>query len=546
MQLSSFFASVVISLGCSDFATQTADGKYMMSARSFDYLSDMDIRIRGIKAGTTVSMLQVCPTCPIQFTKTLYDIVGATSVMNYDFAFFDGVNSQGLGVGALMDPTTIVPPNYNPAGPSKAIPFNFIAGYLLANFKTVAEVQAAIRPGLLQLTQTYVGSRRFPTFPLHLAIHDASGNSAVLELKNPWASPGAPVYSVMPNSLHALTNRPNLTTSNAAYASYIVNKTLIPNYALAYSASVQQYGDIAAQAYVNVPGDGSQISRRIRLALIRQFQQQGNWAPQVSWQFGTMPMSAETWSPNFGNNEWYNAFALTANGIMHNIQIQGYSGEGLKLNPNTNMNNPYNSSTVGLDQSMAVFIRDHTKRQYFWWTHRAQRWQSFKLSTMSQSFLGCFVPLPVVNSAFYDRTAELNNKATLGQAGVSVSATGEVSSAVCLRPICPATLAYGIRVRCECNGANAGRTVNGCAPLKTPEQVLAWIDAINSHTSIPAPQPSNVGSLTIKVVDCNGQNDQQCCNTFARAIARAETSLMMDAPVSCIKSNGGTLSPSMQ
>lgn len=531
-----------------------------MSARNIDHGTGFDARLRGIKAGTEVSLSQVCPTCPTRKIKTKYDIIGMTIFLDYEFAFIDGMNSEGLGAGGLMDVGIVSYPDWDPSGAPTAIAFKDSIGYILANYKTVPEVQAAVTADKIQWTKAYIGSQLIPVFPVHVSLTDALGNAAVMQFKEkiafnwtggyPVTSPDA-MYTIPSNTLHALANTPNLEFQNAAYNWFQQRgPDLTPEYVDPY-LQIQYSGtalyETAKSKFVNVPGDYSSISRRIRLAMYRQFQAQGNMPTHVTWEGGKAPINAEGWSPNYGNDAWLNAFYMAANGIMHAAQIVGYSDQGLKLDPDTSMNNPFDmKTTLGLDVTIFSIIRDHTTRQYFWWSGRAQRWQQFDLKAMTQSFQACPTPLPVVTSALYDRTATLTNTATKGSSGVAVSAVGTVASSVCANPSCPSTLSKfkNIRIRCRCNGQRGVTDASGCAAPPTRAQIIAAAQAILNGNPVSAPPQSSFGALAIHVTDCKSLTAQECCNWFAKAVASGQTPLPVKSPVSCIMSSGATLAPS--
>lgn len=524
-------AAVHHAAGCSDFAMQSSSGKYQMSARTMDFYVTFDTRISGLKEGSVVKYPPTCPTCePVSF-RTKYDIVGAVTAVNYEFGFNDGLNSAGLSVGMLYD-DGVQPVPASSTGSRPAIPFMYVPSYILGNFKTVAEVQAAMKPELLELTSAWL-TPKAPLFfmPVHFAISDATGASAVLELEETGN------YVVRTNPLRTLTNSPNLPLHEEYYAAFVDNTTLVPPYVNENLDAMFPGHDVKSR-FVNVPGDATSASRRIRLAQYRQLQEQGGAFPFNVSYLGYLPDTVEAWSPNYGNNEWLETFAMTMNAMQKAVILNGL-GEGIKTNNEEGLNHPYDpAEVVGVEQTLFLYIRDHTNQVYYWWTHRAQRWQSFDLKAIKRSFLAPMTPLPAVVSAVYDRTAEMNG------VGVQVSATGAVVPELCWDAQCPAQV-RGLGIRCQCGGKRAYSSGGTAAPM-TREQAFKIVagfpwDKPAKYDTVPT---GDMGVLTVQVTSCGALSPQECCNVFATAVRSQQTLLPVTAPVACITAEGATLAPS--
>lgn len=103
--------------------------------------------------------------------KSKYGSVSVTAFHSY--AVSDGLNEQGLAAHLLYLAVTKYPET---KANQKKISNVMWAQYVLDNFKTVAEALEGIKN--LQITATKVHDREWP---IHLALEDTSGDSAIVE-----------------------------------------------------------------------------------------------------------------------------------------------------------------------------------------------------------------------------------------------------------------------------------------------------------------------------------------------------------------------------
>ncbi|GEM_PF-5065342 len=106
--------------------------------------------------------------------KSKYAFI-STSSFNQELAT-DGFNTEGLYVGALLLNCT----EYQKiTTPSKGLYFLNFCNWVLSSFKSCKEVHNALSNGEVQ-----IGNPLKENFGLHFAIHDASGESMVVEIVN--------------------------------------------------------------------------------------------------------------------------------------------------------------------------------------------------------------------------------------------------------------------------------------------------------------------------------------------------------------------------
>ncbi len=102
---------------------------------------------------------------------------GSVVATGYDICTTDGVNEAGLAANLLWLAESQYPSN---TGDRPAVALSLWAQYVLDNFATVAEAVAALTATPLRVVTAEVpGQHRLAT--LHLAISDATGDSAIVE-----------------------------------------------------------------------------------------------------------------------------------------------------------------------------------------------------------------------------------------------------------------------------------------------------------------------------------------------------------------------------
>lgn len=180
-----------------------------------------------------------------------YGYMGMTALgMN---AVVDGLNEKGLSIGALWFPGTEYPTVSSKVGRPE-IALIDIGDWILAMFSSVEEVASALNDVYIMPTKV-PGINMIP--PLHLAIHDARGESIVVEFTD--------------GKMHVYKNEVGVLTNAPAFPWHVTN---LRNYVslTPMNAEKKAFGGYTANPTGNgtgmtgVPGDWTPPSRFIRMA----------------------------------------------------------------------------------------------------------------------------------------------------------------------------------------------------------------------------------------------------------------------------------------
>lgn len=250
---------------CTDFLLTATDGS-VVNGRSMEYGKDLgsQILVGGIntkKTSTAPGGISPGPGLSWIATQGYVGLNAAAIKDAYDHSLTnmitDGMNSAGLAIGGLwLDGSTQYPTvNDN----SQALYIADFASWVLGTCQTVADVQNAITK-----VQVWCNTdqQNNPYIPLHFSIHDADGNSIVVEFLG-----GQP--SVQTNPVGVLTNEPPFAWHLSNIGNYV-------NLTATDAPSVTIGGTAYAQAghgsgMLGLPGDSTPPSRFIRALFQKQF-----------------------------------------------------------------------------------------------------------------------------------------------------------------------------------------------------------------------------------------------------------------------------------
>lgn len=182
--------------------------------------------------------------------ESQYGFVGM-SVMDLPLVS-DGLNEQGLYVGALYLPGFTKYQEVTPGEEEKSISQLDVTGYLLSLCATVEDAKKAIQD-IIVFGLYKEEIKGIP--PLHYAIHDAAGNSAVFEYSNGK-------LEIYDNPLGVLTNSPTFDWHMINLRNFInLSATNIPELKL-NGGEITQIGQ--GTGMLGLPGDATPPSRFIR------------------------------------------------------------------------------------------------------------------------------------------------------------------------------------------------------------------------------------------------------------------------------------------
>lgn len=186
--------------GCSDFLLNASDDS-IVSARTMDYEIDLKTIIEIIPRNTVFEEAPVfnCSDCPNFKWRSKYGYLGFNAeYINYAL---DGMNEKGLSASWLYLTGTNYPrPDLFDARPI----ITNLCSYILGNFATAHEVREGIKKIQIaevdiQLISSLIHLPGLSHLPLHMAVHDASGESLVIEFLNGQTIVHDNPYGVMTN-----------------------------------------------------------------------------------------------------------------------------------------------------------------------------------------------------------------------------------------------------------------------------------------------------------------------------------------------------------
>lgn len=244
---------------CTDFLiTGTASPgstSFAVNGRSMEFGKDLNSQLLVHAVGE--SFQSKAPDNPqgMKWTSK-YGFIGLTALS--DAVLVDGLNTQGLSVGALWLPGSIYP---KVTQPSQALSLVDFVTWALGTCATVADVKAALTGGSVQVWE---GDLLAKLLPLHFPVHDAGGNCIVVEFTdgklNIYDNPVGVCTNdpPFPMQLENLGNYANLTPWDAKPAELGTQK---------FSPSGHGSG------MRGLPGDSTPPARFVRATYLKQYAQ---------------------------------------------------------------------------------------------------------------------------------------------------------------------------------------------------------------------------------------------------------------------------------
>lgn len=233
---------------CTDLKITAKDGTVVI-ARSMEFALDLDSKITILPKGQERQSTAPDGTQGKKWTSKYGSV--AIKVFDADIAN-DGMNEAGLATSALWLPGTQyqqVPEGQN----SNAILINDLIFWILDNFKTVDEVKQALK-------NTFVWGKKMPQLgdkypPLHIVVHDASGQSMVVEFIDGK-------QNIHDNKLGVTTNSPTFDWHMTNLRNYLTltSKNVQPKSLAGQMLS----GTGNSSGWIGLPGDWTPPSRFIR------------------------------------------------------------------------------------------------------------------------------------------------------------------------------------------------------------------------------------------------------------------------------------------
>ena len=177
-------SSISNSIACTTLVYTDANGNGY-HGRTMEYSARVPTNLTYFPAGTKVISATPTGSQGLSF-DTKYAILGMTGAIvagAKQVSFAEGANDQGLSFSMNWLNGTTSPTVGNDS--SKVLAVNDLGAWILGNFKTVAEVKAAMASGN---TEFWVPVSKFldPNSPLpqHYAVHDKKGAAIAIEFTN--------------------------------------------------------------------------------------------------------------------------------------------------------------------------------------------------------------------------------------------------------------------------------------------------------------------------------------------------------------------------
>jgi choloylglycine hydrolase len=239
---------------CTDFMVKAADGTAVVG-RSMEWGLDLKSNIWSTPRGETRSSTSPDGKTGVHWTSK-YGYL-SLDCNNMPLAI-DGMNEKGLSMGLLWLPGTVyqdVPKDH----PETAMSLLDLGHWLLGSFSTVDEAKAA-------LAKVQVWSPALADWggkpTAHLAIHDAAGNSAVIEFIDGQ-------QKVYDNPGRVLTNAPTFDWQRTNLRNYI---SLSPqsDHAITIKGTVLAPPGQGG-GFLGIPGDWTPPSRFVRTSAMLAF-----------------------------------------------------------------------------------------------------------------------------------------------------------------------------------------------------------------------------------------------------------------------------------
>jgi choloylglycine hydrolase len=180
------------SLACSDFRIKAKDGTVVIG-RSMEFPINLKSGITVYPRGLNYASVDEKGVKGLSWT-TKYGFIALNAYGDPSMTS-DGFNEKGLTFDGLMYTDAV----YEPSTPGKFITIADFGAWVMGNFATVDEVKAA----LPEINVAEIKNKEFKNgLGLHIAIHDKSGKSLVVEFINGKKQ----IYD---NPLGVMTNRPD-------------------------------------------------------------------------------------------------------------------------------------------------------------------------------------------------------------------------------------------------------------------------------------------------------------------------------------------------
>jgi len=257
VMLLAMIATMGSAFACTNIQIKAADNTLMVG-RTLEFGPDLQSRLmnspRERKFATTTEDGTASLQWTAQYGYLFVDFFMTGQAM-------DGMNEKGLSFSYLYLPGFTQYPKAPEGSQEKSLPYTSLGDWILGNFESVDEVQAAL-PGITVVSKTQpLGSFGKTVLPVHAVVTDKSGKSMVVEFVN-----GKMI--VHQNPLGLLTNAPTFDWQLTNLQNYVnlspYTKSPFVLHGITYNSTGQGSG------LLGIPGDPTPPSRFVKMAVYQQ------------------------------------------------------------------------------------------------------------------------------------------------------------------------------------------------------------------------------------------------------------------------------------
>lgn len=245
-------------------------------ARSMEFEVDTKSEIAFFPRDTNEITSEAPAKCEGVKWVTRYAYIGITA---FGLGISDGINEKGLSAELLWFPENEYPP-LDSKKKDNYLKADYLMNWILGQFDNVNDVVKHLQNvNVWDKERMVPGTNEFFLLPAHWSVHDAKGNSIVIEFfdRNKDAScpnilnkrtPGAKLH-IFENNVKVMTNGPSFDWQVTNLKNYVnLNPVNLPTQEL---KNVKVTGTGQGTGLLGIPGDYTPPSRFIRVAELLNF-----------------------------------------------------------------------------------------------------------------------------------------------------------------------------------------------------------------------------------------------------------------------------------
>ena len=240
-------------LACTGVMLKTTDGSFV-HGRTVEFGVKLESSIAVIPRGQ--AFVGKTPRGDGLRYAAKYAAVGAVAFT--DVKLLDGLNEQGLAVGAFYFPDFAAYTPVTEANQNKGLSPGDFPNWLLTQFSSVAEVREAIERGDVIITPTVIDHWGPEAPPFHYVVYDRTGASIAIE-------PVGGGLVIHDNPLGVMTNSPSFDWHMTNLRNYM---SLSPRNAPPLRIDGESFSQLGqGSGMIGLPGDFTPPSRFVRAAI---------------------------------------------------------------------------------------------------------------------------------------------------------------------------------------------------------------------------------------------------------------------------------------